>query len=135
MPSDTDGMSSTRFILSGVLACAFLVAGCNDPRLYPPKTSNAGMESGVGLPSRPPMPAVPRANALASMLGLVPEGTLGLVYIPNVKQFEEAIARIEASTRGKGRKGAMNLAMLARQAGLDAVNYAGSWHEWSRRPE
>ncbi len=25
-------------------------------------------------------------------------------------------------------------AVLLRQAGLDAVNYAGSWHEWSRRP-
>jgi thiosulfate/3-mercaptopyruvate sulfurtransferase len=25
-------------------------------------------------------------------------------------------------------------AALLRQAGLDAVNYAGSWHEWSRRP-
>ena len=24
---------------------------------------------------------------------------------------------------------------LLRQAGLDAVNYAGSWHEWSRRAE
>ena len=26
-------------------------------------------------------------------------------------------------------------AALLRQAGVDAVNYAGSWHEWSRRPE
>ena len=26
-------------------------------------------------------------------------------------------------------------AALLRAAGLDAVNYAGSWHEWSRRPE
>ena len=26
-------------------------------------------------------------------------------------------------------------AELLRGAGLDAVNYAGSWHEWSRRPE
>lgn len=25
-------------------------------------------------------------------------------------------------------------AVLLRQAGLEAVNYAGSWHEWSRRP-
>jgi thiosulfate/3-mercaptopyruvate sulfurtransferase len=25
-------------------------------------------------------------------------------------------------------------AALLRGAGLDAVNYAGSWHEWSRRP-
>jgi thiosulfate/3-mercaptopyruvate sulfurtransferase len=25
-------------------------------------------------------------------------------------------------------------AALLRQAGFDAVNYAGSWHEWSRRP-
>ena len=24
-------------------------------------------------------------------------------------------------------------AALLRQAGIDAVNYAGSWHEWSRR--
>lgn len=24
-------------------------------------------------------------------------------------------------------------AALLRQAGVDAVNYAGSWHEWSRR--
>lgn len=24
-------------------------------------------------------------------------------------------------------------AVLLRQAGVDAVNYAGSWHEWSRR--
>lgn len=26
-------------------------------------------------------------------------------------------------------------AALLRGAGLDAVNYPGSWHEWSRRPE
>ena len=26
-------------------------------------------------------------------------------------------------------------AALLRGAGLDAVNYAGSWHEWSRRPQ
>jgi thiosulfate/3-mercaptopyruvate sulfurtransferase len=26
-------------------------------------------------------------------------------------------------------------AALLRSAGLDAVNYPGSWHEWSRRPE
>ena len=26
-------------------------------------------------------------------------------------------------------------AALLRKAGLEAVNYAGSWHEWSRRPE
>jgi thiosulfate/3-mercaptopyruvate sulfurtransferase len=26
-------------------------------------------------------------------------------------------------------------AALLRAAGLDAVNYPGSWHEWSRRPE
>ena len=26
-------------------------------------------------------------------------------------------------------------AALLRAAGLDAVNYAGSWHEWSRREE
>jgi thiosulfate/3-mercaptopyruvate sulfurtransferase len=26
-------------------------------------------------------------------------------------------------------------AALLRAAGVDAVNYSGSWHEWSRRPE
>jgi thiosulfate/3-mercaptopyruvate sulfurtransferase len=26
-------------------------------------------------------------------------------------------------------------ATLLRQAGVDAVNYAGSWHEWSRRAD
>jgi thiosulfate/3-mercaptopyruvate sulfurtransferase len=58
-----------------------------------------------------------------------PAGVLGLLAEHDIPEDRRIVAYCHSGQRSE------IAASLLRQAGLDAVNYAGSWHEWSRRPE
>jgi thiosulfate/3-mercaptopyruvate sulfurtransferase len=57
-----------------------------------------------------------------------PAGVRGLLAERGVPEDRRIVAYCHSCQRSE------LAAALLRQAGLDAVNYAGSWHEWSRRP-
>jgi thiosulfate/3-mercaptopyruvate sulfurtransferase len=55
--------------------------------------------------------------------------TRGLLEERGVDTAKQIVAYCHSGSRSE------LAAALLRTAGLDAVNYPGSWHEWSRRPE
>jgi thiosulfate/3-mercaptopyruvate sulfurtransferase len=57
-----------------------------------------------------------------------PAAVLGLLAEHDIPGDRRIVAYCHSGQRSE------IAASLLRQAGLDAVNYAGSWHEWSRRP-
>jgi thiosulfate/3-mercaptopyruvate sulfurtransferase len=57
-----------------------------------------------------------------------PAGVRGLLAGHGIPEDRPIVAYCHSGQRSE------IAAALLRQAGLDAVNYAGSWHEWSRRP-
>ena len=61
--------------------------------------------------------------------GADPAGVRGLLAGHGIPEGRPIVAYCHSGQRSE------IAAALLRQAGLDAVNYAGSWHEWSRRPE
>jgi thiosulfate/3-mercaptopyruvate sulfurtransferase len=60
--------------------------------------------------------------------GADPAGVRGLLAGRGIPEHRPIVAYCHSGQRSE------IAAALLRQAGLDAVNYAGSWHEWSRRP-
>jgi thiosulfate/3-mercaptopyruvate sulfurtransferase len=61
--------------------------------------------------------------------GTDPAGVRGLLAERDVPEDRAIVAYCHSGQRSE------LAAALLRQAGVDAVNYAGSWHEWSRRSE
>ena len=61
-------------------------------------------------------------------VGADPAGVRGLLAERGIPEDRPVVAYCHSGQRSE------LAAALLRQAGVDAVNYAGSWHEWSRRP-
>lgn len=121
---DKSGMSS-KHLLAGVLACACVVAGCDDPRLYPPKTAATAEADAPSVALTSARAAKPRSAAKgpSTMLDLLPEGTVGIVCIPKIKDFEQAFERLAALASPKQRGKSMSLPVLVRSLGLDVNDF------------
>jgi hypothetical protein len=122
---------SSKHLLAVVLACAIVAAGCDDPRLYPPKTGpiaaaeadapSAALTSARG--AKPRAAAGPAVKGASTMLDLLPEGTVGIVCVPKVKDFEQAFDRLSALASPKNRGKPMGLPTLVRTLGLDINDF------------
>jgi hypothetical protein len=106
-------MSSSRHFLVGVVACALLVVGCGDGKKAPPSAT----ATGSGSPASVEAQVVPGA-----MLDLLPEGTVGVVYVRSVQGLQEGIERLAAASGAK-KGGAMDLAQFAGMIGADIGDF------------
>lgn len=113
-------MASSRRLLAVAFACAFLVAGCGDSKKPGSNAASAGGGSGGGGGAAAAAPT--QAPPPASMLSLSPEGTVGVVYVPNVKTLESGIERLAALAGDKGGK-AIELGQLAQMVGADLADF------------
>ena len=84
-------MTSIHRFPAGVLACALLVTGCGDSK----KTPSAG-ESG-GNAGSPVVHAAQAPPPPAAMFDLLPEGTVGVVYVPSLDKLEAGAKRLVAT--------------------------------------
>lgn len=110
-------MASSRRFLAVALACVFLVSGCGDSKK--PGTTAAASGGGGGTAAAPaPVPTQPPPPA--AMLSLSPEGTVGVVYIADVKKLEGGVKRL-AATAGE-QEGPPELAQLAQMMGMDVAD-------------
>jgi thiosulfate/3-mercaptopyruvate sulfurtransferase len=94
--------------------------------------SRAEFEGETGYPCDPRQGHIPGAVHLdlneIYAAGTEPAGVRGLLGERGIPQDSRIVAYCHSGQRSE------IAAALLRQADLDAVNYAGSWHEWSRRP-
>jgi hypothetical protein len=125
-------MLSNRIFVAGVMACVFLVASCGDagktstsptpPKVEP--TAQDPVVKTVAVAAR--APKVANAAPAALMTSLVPEGTVGLVYVPNLKGLGDGIERIaKATAPAKGGRGgaAFSLSQVVRSTGLELDDF------------
>ena len=124
-------MSLNRRFLASLVACLFLVAGCGDKK---DKARSGEAAAGAGAPAATTGSATTGAPATgapasppppAAMMDLVPEGTVAVVYIPNVKALEDGVRRIASSVDGT--KPPEEFSELAKELGVDGADV-----EWSR---
>lgn len=94
--------------------------------------SRAEYEGAAGYPCDPRQGHIPGAEHVdlneIYAAGSDPAGVRGLLAERGIPGDRPIVAYCHSGQRSE------IAAALLRQAGLDAVNYAGSWHEWSRRP-
>ena len=95
--------------------------------------SRAEFEGEAGYPCDPRQGHIPGA-ALLELDEIYatrgdPAAVSGLLAERGIAEGRRVVAYCHSGQRSE------LAAALLRQAGIDAVNYAGSWHEWSRRPE
>lgn len=94
--------------------------------------SRAEYEGETGYPCDPRQGHIPGAVHLdlneIYAAGTEPAGVRGLLDERGIPKDRRIVAYCHSGQRSE------IAAALLRQAELDAVNYAGSWHEWSRRP-
>lgn len=102
-------MSSSRRFPPGLVLLVCLVAGCGDQ-----KGGSAG-SGGGGAAS-----ATPRAAAPEAILDLLPEGTVGVVYVPNVKALEDGVRRLAATTGDRRLAAKADIAKIIGELGVNA---------------
>lgn len=94
--------------------------------------SRAEYDGETGYPCDPRQGHIPGAEHLdlneIYAAGSDPAGVRGLLAEHGIPEDRRIVAYCHSGQRSE------IAAALLRQASLDAVNYAGSWHEWSRRP-
>jgi thiosulfate/3-mercaptopyruvate sulfurtransferase len=94
--------------------------------------SRAEYDGETGYPCDPRQGHIPGAVHLdlneIYAAGTEPAGVRGLLHERGIPHDRRIVAYCHSGQRSE------IAAALLRQAELDAVNYAGSWHEWSRRP-
>ncbi len=95
--------------------------------------SRAEYEGETGYPCDPRQGHIPGALHLdlneIYAAGTDPADVRGLLAERGIQDDRPIVAYCHSGQRSE------IAAALLRQADVDAVNYAGSWHEWSRRPE
>jgi thiosulfate/3-mercaptopyruvate sulfurtransferase len=95
--------------------------------------SRAEYEGETGYPCDPRQGHIPGALHLdlneIYAAGSDPADVRGLLAERGIQDDRPIVAYCHSGQRSE------IAAALLRQADVDAVNYAGSWHEWSRRPE
>jgi hypothetical protein len=125
-------MSRNLWLLVVVLGWAVFLAGCDSK-----KSADAGggaaatTEKGAGAQA----PAVTGGGAAAavsavpkqpdppsSMMDLLPEGTVAVVYIPSLKTAEAAMQRIVTAAAGAEEAADVNFATLVKKPGLEAAD-------------
>jgi hypothetical protein len=122
-------MSPNRLLLAGVMACAFLVAGCDSRKGAAPPSGS--MTAGSAFPVPGGASAVPAAALTGTpaerVAALLPEGTMGLIYVPKVKELVDGIDRIAAAVTpqksGRRTSKPFNLAQTLRGAGFDLADF------------
>lgn len=90
--------------------------------------TRAEYEGGTGYPCDPRQGHIPgAAHVELDELYAAGSDVRGLLERRGVESGARIVAYCHSGSRSE------MAAALLRAAGLDATNYAGSWHEWSRR--